>query len=191
MYLCCPEGKEVRRWLSGRVWANPLSLLSSYRDQNKYKEAALLLNDALSIRESTLGRDHPAVSTPCPPCPVLPPLVRLLPSAHSPGVSGARRGDSFLLLSAHRSGSQLSQTQYLLFKKIFNGKIIAFQCCVSFCCTKAWISHMYTYIPLPLEPPSYPFRSSQNTQLSSLWWLPLKMNIFLKFNSYNVTYLPV
>ncbi|KAG9336598.1 hypothetical protein JZ751_002945 [Albula glossodonta] len=31
-----------------------------YRDQNKYKEAANLLNDALAIREKTLGRDHPA-----------------------------------------------------------------------------------------------------------------------------------
>lgn len=33
------------------------------RDQNKYKEAANLLNDALAIREKTLGRDHPAVRT--------------------------------------------------------------------------------------------------------------------------------
>ena len=32
------------------------------RDQNKYKEAAHLLNDALAIREKTLGRDHPAVA---------------------------------------------------------------------------------------------------------------------------------
>lgn len=32
-----------------------------HRDQNKYKEAAHLLNDALSIREKTLGKDHPAV----------------------------------------------------------------------------------------------------------------------------------
>lgn len=35
---------------------------SLYRDQNKYKEAANLLNDALAIREKTLGMDHPAVS---------------------------------------------------------------------------------------------------------------------------------
>lgn len=40
------------------------SFLLLFRDQNKYKEAAHLLNDALSIRESTLGRDHPAVSIP-------------------------------------------------------------------------------------------------------------------------------
>ena len=32
------------------------------RDQGKYKEAANLLNDALGIREKTLGPDHPAVS---------------------------------------------------------------------------------------------------------------------------------
>lgn len=31
------------------------------RDQNKYKEAANLLHDALTIREKTLGEDHPAV----------------------------------------------------------------------------------------------------------------------------------
>ena len=36
--------------------------LAPYRDQGKYKEAANLLNDALGIREKTLGPDHPAVS---------------------------------------------------------------------------------------------------------------------------------
>lgn len=35
------------------------------RDQGKYKEAANLLNDALGIREKTLGPDHPAVSQMC------------------------------------------------------------------------------------------------------------------------------
>ena len=33
-----------------------------YRDQSKFKEAATLLNDALAIREKTLGPDHPAVA---------------------------------------------------------------------------------------------------------------------------------
>ena len=37
-------------------------VLFCYRDQSKYKEAANLLNDALAIREKTLGPDHPAVS---------------------------------------------------------------------------------------------------------------------------------
>jgi hypothetical protein len=50
------------------VWGRGSHSRSSFlllsRDQNKYKEAAHLLNDALSIRESTLGRDHPAVSIP-------------------------------------------------------------------------------------------------------------------------------
>lgn len=35
--------------------------MSPFRDQNKYKDAANLLNDALAIREKTLGKDHPAV----------------------------------------------------------------------------------------------------------------------------------
>lgn len=47
------------------------SFLLLFRDQNKYKEAAHLLNDALSIRESTLGRDHPAVSIPAHSLPCL------------------------------------------------------------------------------------------------------------------------
>jgi len=33
-----------------------------YRDQSKFKEASVLLNDALLIREKTLGSDHPAVA---------------------------------------------------------------------------------------------------------------------------------
>lgn len=37
-------------------------LCPSARDQNKYKEATELLNDALDIREQTLGAEHPAVS---------------------------------------------------------------------------------------------------------------------------------
>ena len=32
-----------------------------YRDQGKNKEAAYMLNDALQIREKSLGADHPAV----------------------------------------------------------------------------------------------------------------------------------
>ncbi|KAH9374702.1 hypothetical protein HPB48_011817 [Haemaphysalis longicornis] len=41
--------------------AAPCSLPMT-RDQNKYKEAAALLNDALAIREKTLGESHPAVA---------------------------------------------------------------------------------------------------------------------------------
>ncbi|XP_013915065.1 PREDICTED: kinesin light chain 1-like [Thamnophis sirtalis] len=39
-----------------------LMISSQCRDQNKYKDAANLLNDALAIREKTLGKDHPAVA---------------------------------------------------------------------------------------------------------------------------------
>lgn len=42
-----------------------LHLTFTFRDQNKYKEAANLLHDALTIREKTLGEDHPAVSRWC------------------------------------------------------------------------------------------------------------------------------
>ena len=37
-------------------------VMAGCSDQGKYKEAAGLLNDALCIREKTLGADHPAVS---------------------------------------------------------------------------------------------------------------------------------
>lgn len=115
MYLSHTEGKERKRWLGGRVQGKPLSLLSSSRDQNKYKEAAHLLNDALSIRESTLGRDHPAVSTPC--LLVFWLLLVCLSTALSPLTRGAQgigvRAPFFQALSAKPSGSQLSETQRL------------------------------------------------------------------------------
>lgn len=42
-----------------------------HRDQGKYKEAANMLNEALAIREKTLGYDNPTVSSlkyVCPKC---------------------------------------------------------------------------------------------------------------------------
>jgi kinesin light chain len=33
-----------------------------YRDQSKFVEATVLLEDALAIREKTLGNDHPVVA---------------------------------------------------------------------------------------------------------------------------------
>ena len=48
-------------WGSILTWV-PVAATLLCRDQGKYKEAANLLNDALGIREKTLGADHPAVS---------------------------------------------------------------------------------------------------------------------------------
>ena len=47
--------------MSRRVFKT-VALVFTPRDQNKYKEAANLLNDALAIREKTLGENHPAVA---------------------------------------------------------------------------------------------------------------------------------
>lgn len=48
--------------MSFRLWFSCRILHLPRRDQNKYKEAANLLNDALAIREKTLGENHPAVA---------------------------------------------------------------------------------------------------------------------------------
>ena len=44
----------------------------------------------------------------------------------------------------------------MLLTAFFNWRTIAVQCCVDFCRTTRWISHKYTYIPLPLEPFFHP-----------------------------------
>lgn len=55
--------KSISLRLKLRNWICILKISHHlYRDQNKYKEAANLLNDALAIREKTLGENHPAVA---------------------------------------------------------------------------------------------------------------------------------
>ena len=64
------------------------------------------------------------------------------------------------------------QAEVLYNLLIFNQRIIAFQCCVSFCHASAWISSRYTYVPslvtsLPPPTPSDPSWLSQGPGMST------------------------
>ena len=80
---------------------------------------------------------------------------------------------------------------------LFNWRVIALQCCVGFCHTSAWTSHMYTYFPSLLNIPltSHPIpalRLLQSTWLSSLCytanshWLSVLQMVIYMFHCYSL-----
>ena len=64
--LCKQALEDLEKRKSGREHPDVATLLNIlalvYRDQSKFKEAGVLLTEALHIRERTLGVDHPAVA---------------------------------------------------------------------------------------------------------------------------------
>ena len=70
MYFSSLPSNSLVLCYYGFSFSSLLANIGGYRDQGKYKEAANLLNDALGIREKTLGPDHPAVSCSFPSVPI-------------------------------------------------------------------------------------------------------------------------
>ena len=81
------------------------------------------------------------------------------------------------------AGVKISYILQSIFLIFFYWIIFTSQCCVSFCCITKWISYMYTYILSPwasLLPhhPSYPSRSSQNTEMDSMCYTAVAHYLF-------------
>ena len=82
---------------------------------------------------------------------------------------------TYICIYSSKSCTRTRWRVLFLFDLFFYWSIIVFQCCISFHCTIKWISSMYTYIPSILDlpptfPPSHLSRSSQSTELSTLWY---------------------
>ena len=67
-------------------------------------------------------------------------------------------------------------------KFIFNWRIIALQCCIDFCLTTPWISHMFTCIPFLLNLPPKPHPTPPDHHRTPSWapsvTLPLPTSCF-------------
>ena len=61
----------------------------------------------------------------------------------------------FCVVEVWSFSSFRKKTKTAFLKFIFNWSITAFQYGVGFCYTSTWISHKYTYVPVPLETPSH------------------------------------
>ena len=84
---------------------------------------------------------------------------------------------------------------FLFFKNvfIFNWRRIALQNFAVFCHTSTWISHRYTYNPLPFEPPSHlpPHHTSLGWYRAPVWvsWAYSKFLLAIYFTYGNISFL--
>ena len=107
-------------------------------------------------------------------------------------LSGARERYRKINHSSH------PEIKHYIFK-IFNWKIIAFQYCVGFCHTSAWISHGYMSppswnppsVPMPLGCQRPPGLSSLCHPANSHWWPVLRVAVYaFQCYCFNLSLLP-